>query len=62
VFKIKTGQFERRPVTMQNEVPLYSRSIAIETGTIYLTGGYFKGANMYLKSCYRYDELFGTLF
>jgi hypothetical protein len=47
---------------MQHEVPLYSRSIAIETGTIYLTGGYFKAMNMYLKSCYRYDELFGTLF
>ena len=44
---------------MQHEVPLYSRSIAIETGTIYLTGGYFKAMNMYLKSCYRYDELFG---
>ena len=46
---------------MQNEVPLYSRSIATETGTIYLTGGYIKHRNIYLKSCYRYDEIFSTL-
>jgi hypothetical protein len=46
---------------MQYEVPLYSRSIATETGTIYLTGGFIKQANMYLKNCYRYDEIFGML-
>jgi hypothetical protein len=27
---------------MQYEVPLYSRSIATETGTIYLIGGFIK--------------------
>jgi len=48
-------------VTMQYEVPLYSRSIATESGTIYLTGGYIKHVNVYLKHCYRYDEIFGTL-
>ena len=46
---------------MQNEVPLYSRSIAIESGEIYLTGGYIKNANQYLNTCYRYDEIFGSL-
>jgi hypothetical protein len=29
-------------VQMQYEVPLYSRSIATETGTIYLIGGFIK--------------------
>jgi len=33
---------------MQYEVPLYSRSIATETGTIYLIGGFIKQANIYL--------------
>ena len=46
---------------MTYEVPLYSRSIATERGTIYLTGGYVKNAKVYLKYCYRYDELFGVL-
>ena len=46
---------------MQYEVPLYSRSIATENGSIYLTGGYIKHLNMYLKNCYRYDEIFQTL-
>jgi hypothetical protein len=46
---------------MQYEVPLYSRSIAIESGEIYLTGGYIKHANSYLNSCHRYDEMFGSL-
>jgi hypothetical protein len=46
---------------MQYEVPLYSRSIATESGSIYLTGGYIKHMNVYLKSCHRYDEIFGTL-
>ena len=46
---------------MQYEVPLYSRSIATESGAIYLTGGYIKHLNVYLKSCHRYDEIFSTL-
>jgi len=46
---------------MQFEVPLYSRSIATESGTIYLTGGYIKHDNMYLNTFFRYDEIFATL-
>lgn len=46
---------------MQFEVPLYSRSIATESGMIYLTGGYIKHDNMYLNTCFRYDEIFSTL-
>lgn len=46
---------------MEYEVPLYSRSIAIEDGSLYLIGGYIKNMNKYLNACYRYDELFGTL-
>lgn len=46
---------------MAYEVPLYSRSIATETGSIYLTGGYVKHYKVYLKNCFRYDELFGNL-
>jgi len=61
IFRIKTGVFEKKPVTMQYEVPLYSRSIATEDGTIYLTGGYIKNYNMYLQSCFRYDEVFSAL-
>lgn len=61
IYKIKTGIFEKKMVTMQYEVPLYSRSIATESGQIYLIGGYIKRLNMYLKNCSRYDEIFGTL-
>jgi hypothetical protein len=61
IFKIKHGIFEKKPVNMQFEVPLYSRSIATESGSIYLTGGYIKLDNMYLNTCFRYDEIFSTL-
>ena len=46
---------------MDFEVPLYSRSIAIEKGSIYLIGGYIKRQNLYLKNCYRFDEIFNQL-
>ena len=42
MYRLKIGQFEKKQVQMQYEVPLYSRSIATETGTIYLTGGFLK--------------------
>lgn len=61
IYRLKTAIFEKKPVQMSIEVPLYSRSIATENGTIYLTGGYVKHLGMYLKNCYRYDELFGIL-
>ena len=61
IFKVKTGQFEKRSVEMDLEIPLYSRSIAIETGIIYLIGGFIKRANKYLNDCYRYDELFNRM-
>jgi len=61
IYRLKTGIFEKKQVQMQYEVPLYSRSIATETGTIYLTGGFLKQMGMYLKNCWRYDDLFGTL-
>jgi len=46
---------------MDQEIPLYSRSIAIETGAIYLIGGFLKRQGKYLKDCYRYDDLFMKL-
>jgi hypothetical protein len=46
---------------MDFEIPLYSRSIAVEGGSIYLIGGYIKRSNQYLNTCFRYDELFGSL-
>ena len=46
---------------MEFEVPLYSRSIATGDGGIYLIGGCNKRRNQYLKNCYRYNEIFGTL-
>ena len=46
---------------MEYEVPLYSRSIAIENGVIFLIGGYIKKFNKYLNTCSRYDELFNIL-
>lgn len=46
---------------MDYEVPLYSRSIAIENGSVYLIGGYLKKNNFYLNTCFRYDELFDRL-
>jgi hypothetical protein len=61
VYKVKQNVFERRPVTMDHEVPLYSRSVATEKGDIFLIGGYIKRLNKYLHSCYKYDELFGSL-
>lgn len=61
LYRLKTSQFEKKPVQMTYDVPLYSRSIATETGTIYLTGGYVKHMGVYLKNCYRYDDLFGIL-
>ena len=61
VYKIKQNNFEKRAVTMDHEVPLYSRSVATEKGQIYLIGGYIKRLNKYLHSTYRYDELFGSL-
>ena len=61
LYKLKTNIFEKKQVQMQYEVPLYSRSIATETGTIYLTGGFLKQHGVYLKNCYRYDDLFGSL-
>jgi len=61
LYRLKSGLFEKKPVQMTYDVPLYSRSIATETGTIYLTGGYVKHMGVYLKNCYRYDDLFGIL-
>lgn len=46
---------------MDLEIPLYSRSVAIETGSIFLFGGYIKRQNKYLNSCYKFDELFSSL-
>jgi hypothetical protein len=46
---------------MEIEVPLYSRSIATEDGGIYLIGGCNKRRNQYLKKCYKYNTIFGTL-
>jgi hypothetical protein len=46
---------------MDYEVPLYSRSIAIESGSVYLIGGYIKKAFKYLNTCHRFDEMFSTL-
>ena len=46
---------------MDFEVPLYSRSIAIEKGSIYLLGGFIKRHGMYLKDCSRFDEIFNKL-
>jgi hypothetical protein len=46
---------------MDHEIPLYSRSVATDKAQIFLIGGYIKRQNKYLTSCYKYDELFGTL-
>jgi hypothetical protein len=61
LYKIKKNDFEKRFVSMDQEVPLYSRSIAIEKGIIYLIGGYIKRTNQYLKDCFRFDEIFNKL-
>ena len=45
VFRVKNSAFERRSVTMDHEVPLYSRSVATEKGDIFLIGGYIKRLN-----------------
>lgn len=45
MYKVKKNEFEKRFVGMDQEVPLYSRSIAIEKGTIYLIGGFIKRTN-----------------
>lgn len=61
IYKCQTQVFEKRAVTMDIEVPLYSRSIATEDGGIYLIGGCNKRRNQYLKKCYKYDEIFSQL-
>jgi hypothetical protein len=61
LFKVNKCEFEKRLVQMEFEVPLYSRSIATEDGTIYLIGGCNKRRNEYLKKCYRYDHIFATM-
>lgn len=61
LFKVHKSEFEKRLVQMEFEVPLYSRSIATEDGTIYLIGGCNKKRNEYLKKCYKYDNIFTTM-
>jgi len=58
---VKQNTFEKRPVQMDHEVPLYSRSVATDRGQIFLIGGYIKRLNKYLHSCYRDDVFFGSL-
>lgn len=48
-------------VQMDQEIPLYSRSIAIENGSIFLIGGFIKRQNTYLKKCFKFDEIFNRL-
>ena len=60
-YSISKDAFKKTPVQMEFEVPLYSRSIAIEDGGIYLIGGCNKRKNLYLKKCYRYNMLFSTM-
>lgn len=61
LFKVHKSEFEKRLVQMEFEVPLYSRSIATEDGTIYLIGGCNKKRNEYLKKCYKFDNIFTTM-
>lgn len=61
VFKVHKAEFEKKLVQMDFEVPLYSRSIATEDGSIYLIGGCNKRKNEYLKKCYRYDDIFRSM-
>ena len=61
IYKVHSQAFEKRPVQMEIDVPLYSRSIATEDGSIYLIGGCNKRRNQYLKKCYRYNEIFALL-
>jgi hypothetical protein len=61
IYKVHSQLFEKRPVQMEIDVPLYSRSIATEDGGIYLIGGCNKRKNLYLKKCYRYNEIFSML-
>ena len=61
LYRVKQNDFEKCYVQMDQEVPLYSRSIATEDGAIYLIGGFIKHQNNYLKTVYKYDELFERL-
>ena len=45
LFKVNKCEFEKKLVQMEFEVPLYSRSIATEDGTIFLIGGCNKRKN-----------------
>jgi len=46
---------------MEMDTPLYSRSIATELGHVYVIGGYNRIMNMYLMSCYKWDEMFDKM-
>lgn len=60
-YNVNSEQFTKRQVSMEFDVPLYSRSIAIENGQIYLIGGCIMRKKEYLKKCYRFDEIFSEL-
>jgi hypothetical protein len=61
IYKVNKHHFIKRQITMDFDVPLYSRTIATEDGEIYLIGGYIKKKNEYLKNCYRFNDIFADL-
>ena len=58
-YNLINGEIETLMINSGFNIPLFSRSIAIENGDIYLTGGQYKP--YYLKACFLFDEGSNTL-
>ena len=57
---IEDKKFDSKNLNAAFDIPLYSRSIAIDNGDIFLTGGHLKPQNIYLKKTFKYDRLFNS--
>jgi hypothetical protein len=58
MFNVRDKSYESKVIATSFGIPLYSRSIAIDNGDIYLTGGLLKPQNVYLNMTFLYDEPF----
>ena len=61
-YSIRQNTIESTNMITNFEVPLFSRSIAIESGDIYLTGGQLKNIKEYLNMTFKFDQGANTFF
>lgn len=56
IYQIKERKSECRVVKFPNGFPMFSRIAMTYEGRVFLTGGYFKDLNIYLRTTYEYIE------